>query len=76
MQENVGGPDQNTPMEVIHPSTGFPRQEYWNSLPFPSPGDLPDQRLNLGLLHWQASSLPHYYYNHEMTENGKASEVQ
>ena len=42
MQENVGGPDQNTPMEVIHPSTGFPRQEYWNRLPFPSPGDLPD----------------------------------
>ena len=20
----------------------FPRQEYWNELPFPSPGDLPD----------------------------------
>ena len=24
---------------------GFPRQEYWNGLPFPSPGDLP----NLGI---------------------------
>ena len=23
-------------------SMGFPRQEYWNVLPFPSPGDLPD----------------------------------
>ena len=23
-------------------SMGFPRQEYWNGLPFPSPGDLPD----------------------------------
>ena len=23
-------------------STGFPRQEYWSGLPFPSPGDLPD----------------------------------
>ena len=23
-------------------SIGFPRQEYWSSLPFPSPGDLPD----------------------------------
>ena len=22
-------------------SMGFPRQEYWNELPFPSPGDLP-----------------------------------
>ena len=23
-------------------SMGFPRQEYWCKLPFPSPGDLPD----------------------------------
>ena len=23
-------------------SMGFPRQEYWNGLPFPSPGDLAD----------------------------------
>ena len=23
-------------------SMGFPRQEYWKGLPFPSPGDLPD----------------------------------
>ena len=23
-------------------SMGFPRQEYWNRLPFPSSGDLPD----------------------------------
>ena len=23
-------------------SMGFPRQEYWNGLPFPSPGNLPD----------------------------------
>jgi len=22
-------------------SVGLPRQEYWNGLPFPSPGDLP-----------------------------------
>jgi len=21
---------------------GFPRQEYWSGLPFPSPGDIPD----------------------------------
>ena len=26
-------------------SMGFPRQEYWNGLPFPSPGDLPHQGL-------------------------------
>ena len=23
-------------------SVGFPRQEYWSELPFPSPGDLPN----------------------------------
>ena len=38
----------------------FSRQEYCSGLPFPSPGDLPDQGLNpslLCLLHWQAGSL-------------------
>ena len=24
---------------------GFPRQEYWSALPFLSPGDLPDPRI-------------------------------
>ena len=27
-------------------SMGFPRQEYWSGLPFPSPGDLPDPGIN------------------------------
>ena len=35
----------------------FPGQEYWSGLPFPSPGDLPDPGINLGILHWQADSL-------------------
>ncbi|XP_059735491.1 stabilin-1 isoform X1 [Bos taurus] len=38
------------------PSMGFSRQEYWSGLPFPSPGDLPDQGIepvSLSLLHWQ-----------------------
>ena len=26
-------------------SMGFPRQEYWTGLPYPSPGDLPDPRI-------------------------------
>ena len=26
-------------------SMGFPRQEYWSGLPFPSPGDLPEPGL-------------------------------
>ena len=32
-------------------SMGFSRQEYWSGLPFPSPGDLLTQGLNLGHLH-------------------------
>ena len=37
--------DSVTPWSVAHKaplSMGFPRQEYWSGLPFPSPGDLPD----------------------------------
>ena len=32
-------------------STEFSRQEYWSGLPFASPGDLPDPRIKLSLLH-------------------------
>ena len=28
-------------------SMGFPTQEYWDGLPFPSPGDLPDPGIKL-----------------------------
>ena len=38
-------------------STGFPRQESWSELPFPSPGHLAHLSL-LCLLHWQVESLP------------------
>ena len=38
-------------------SMGFSRQEYWSGLPFPSPGDLPNQGLNLGLLHCRKRSF-------------------
>ena len=36
-----------TPWTAAHQalSMGFPRQEYWSGLPFPSPGDLPDPRI-------------------------------
>ena len=46
---------------------GFSRQEYWNGLPFPPPGNLldPEDWIQLGLnpnvlslMHWQARSLP------------------
>jgi len=36
---------------------GFSRQEYWNRLPFPSPGDLPNPETRLGSPAWQADSL-------------------
>ena len=31
---------------------GFPRQEYWCGLPFPSPGDLPDPGIEPVFLVW------------------------
>ena len=39
-----------TPQTEAHQaalSMGFPKQEYWSGLPFPSPGDLPDPRIEL-----------------------------
>ena len=42
-------------------SKEFSRQEYWNGLPFPTPGDLPNPGIKLCLFHllcWQADSLP------------------
>ena len=32
-------------------SIGFPRQEYWSGLPFPSPGDLPKPGIKPMSLH-------------------------
>ena len=37
---------------------GFPRQEYWSGLPFPSPGDLSDPGIEPGTPALQADSLP------------------
>ena len=36
----------------------FPRQEYWNELPFPSLGDLPNPGIEPGSFTLQAVSLP------------------
>ena len=38
-------------------SIGFSRQEYWNGLPFPSPGDLPDPGMEPGSSALQADSF-------------------
>ena len=40
-----------TPRAIAHQaplSMGFPRQEYWSGLPFPTPGDLPEQSTTMG----------------------------
>ena len=39
-------------------SMRFSRQEYWNGLPFPSPGDLPDPGIEPGSPMFQADPLP------------------
>ena len=44
-------------------SMGFPRQEYWSGLPFPS-----TQELNPSLLLWQVDSLP---LSHEVSRVAK-----
>ena len=59
---------------------GFPRQEYWSGLPFPSPGDLPDPGIETAwlvdslLLSHQGSSifqgtisLNSFYFRHKVT---------
>ena len=53
-----------TPWTIAHQaplSMGFFRQEYWSGLPFPTPGDVPHQGSNLGLLYcrWILYCLKH-----------------
>ena len=39
-----------TPWTIAHQAPlymGFPKQEYWSGLPFPSPGDLPNPGIEL-----------------------------
>ena len=39
-------------------SIGFPRQDYWSGLLFPSPGGLPDPGMKPMSPAWQADSIP------------------
>ena len=39
-------------------SMEFSKQEYWNGLPCPSPGDLPNPGIEPGSLALQADALP------------------
>ena len=50
-----------TPWTVAYqapPSMGFSRQECWNGLPFPSPGDLPGPGIEPGSPALRADALP------------------
>ena len=50
-----------TPWTIAYqapPSMGFSRQECWNGLPFPSPGDLPDPGIEPRSPALQADALP------------------
>ena len=50
-----------TPWTVAYQSplsVGFSRQEYWNGLPFPSPGDLPNPGMEPGSPALQTDALP------------------
>ena len=50
-----------TPWTITYqdlPTMGFPRQEYWSGLPFPSPGDLPNPGIELRSPVLQADALP------------------
>ena len=49
-------------------SSGFPRQEYWRGLPFPSPGDLPGPGMEPVSPAWQVDSLP-------LSHQGSHSEI-
>ena len=44
-------------------SMGFPRQEYWSGLPFPLPGDLPDQgiELNVSFVCWIGRQILYHW---------------
>ena len=46
-------------------SMGFPRQEYWSGLPFPSPGDLPDPGIETGSP-WRFLNLEFLIFNLEI----------
>ena len=60
MESQIAGRLRDWAGTVAHQaplSMGFPEQEYWSGLPFPSPEDFPDLESNTHLLHWQVDSV-------------------
>ena len=67
-----------TPWTVAHqapPSMEFSRPEYWNGLPFPSPGDLPDPGIEPRSPALQMDSLPQSHLGHPQLFLESESEV-
>ena len=64
-----------TPWTVVHQaplSMGFSRQEYWNGLPCPPPGDLPDSGIKpTSLISTRTGRQALYYYHHLGSPTGK-----
>jgi len=64
-----------TPWTIAHQAPlpmGFPRQEYWSGLPFPSLGDLPDPGIKLASPALQANfctTEPPRKFEKEKNEN-------
>ena len=58
VMSNTLGPHGLLPARLLCPRMEFSRQEYWNRLPFPSPGDLPDLGIEPRSSALQADSLP------------------
>ena len=61
-----------TPWTVAHQASlfmGFPRQDYWSGLPFPSPEDLPNQGSNPCLLHCR--KILYHWATWEAASNGE-----
>ena len=56
-------------------SMGFPRQEYWIGLPFPSPGDLPDPGVEPGSPALKADCLPSELLGKQIMGNGAINEM-
>ena len=50
-------------------STGFPRQEHWSGLSFPSLGDIPDLGIKSKSLALQVDSLPLSHLGNLMNSN-------
>ena len=67
-----------TPWTVAHQaplSMGFPKQEYWNGLPFLSPGDLPNPGIEPASPARQADSLPLSHLGSHLGEVSKFDDL-